>query len=390
MASHKRMVELALLASCLCLISPLSQAQTFTTIYSFESGNGALPLTSLLYKNGILYGTTASGAEANGSADAGEGSIFGVSATSHSETLLYSFETEGGGAYPEAPLVAYGGLLYGTTSSGGEYERGTVFAIDPTTNTEQVVYSFRGQPDGDTPNSGLVVVGGELYGATVFGGATNGGTIFRIDPSSGTESIVNNFQGSIDGEGPVSGLLYQNGILYGTTTTKTATCNPPGCSSIFSFNITTGATTTIYEFTARSASGGPASGLISDGTFLYGTTPLGNDGGFGQVFKFNPRSGKLKVLHSFLSSGDGSLPSGGLVLLNRELYGTTKQGGANNDGTIFKVNALTGEEAVLHSFSGAADGNYPQASLIRVGKVLYGTTSLGGPSAWGTIFSFVP
>jgi len=36
-------------------------------------------------------------------------------------------------------------------------------------------------------------------------------------------------------------------------------------------------------------------------------------------------------------------------------YGTTLEGGANNDGAAFKI-ARSGKETVLHSFGGSGDG----------------------------------
>jgi uncharacterized repeat protein (TIGR03803 family) len=43
------------------------------------------------------------------------------------------------------------------------------------------------------------------------------------------------------------------------------------------------------------------------------------------------------VLHSFGSSGDGARPYAGLINVNGTLYGTTLEGGANGDGTIFSI-----------------------------------------------------
>src|ERR1039457_7162893 len=57
------------------------------------------------------------------------------------------------------------------------------------------------------------------------------------------------------------------------------------------------------------------------------------------------------------------------------LYGTTYAGGAFNFGTVFKLDK-TGNETVLHSFTGGTDGAYPQEALILSDSNLYGTTNL--------------
>src|ERR1700759_1842783 len=82
------------------------------------------------------------------------------------------------------------------------------------------------------------------------------------------------------------------------------------------------------------------------------------------------------------------------------LYGTTVVGGAYGGGTLFSVDPESGTETILHSFcseKNCVDGQRPQADLINVNGVLYGTTSSGGPSCkshslltCGTIFSFDP
>jgi len=110
----------------------------------------------------------------------------------------------------------------------------------------------------------------------------------------------------------------------------------------------------------------------------------------------NPQSAASKVstgtfasLYSFKGNPDGAFPLAPLLQVGGSLYGTTSQGGtvtANGDGTIFKI-TLAGDETVLHSFEGTPDGQFPQASLIAVKGLLYGTTPNGGTTAYGTVFT---
>ncbi len=92
------------------------------------------------------------------------------------------------------------------------------------------------------------------------------------------------------------------------------------------------------------------------------------------------------VLHSFTGSADGKTPYAGLVRdSSGNLYGTTSAGGASNFGTVFKVDT-TGAETVLHSFTGG-DGKTPIGSLVLdPSGNLYGTTGAGGSSNSGTVF----
>ncbi len=66
-----------------------------------------------------------------------------------------------------------------------------------------------------------------------------------------------------------------------------------------------------------------------------------------------------EVLHSFTGGADGAYPYAGLIEdAAGNLYGTTRDGGASDDGTVFKLTAK-GIETVLHNFSGRGDGEQP-------------------------------
>ena len=131
-------------------------------------------------------------------------------------------------------------------------------------------------------------------------------------------------------------------------------------------------------------------GLVRDaaGNF-YGTTSEGGSYGSGTVFKLDT-GGNESILYSFTGGADGSLPTAALTLDPAgNLYGTTYFGGSYGDGVVFKFD-VAGNETVLYSFKGGADGANPWAKVIRdpVGN-LYGTTTYGGtvgePGA-GTVF----
>jgi uncharacterized repeat protein (TIGR03803 family) len=127
--------------------------------------------------------------------------------------------------------------------------------------------------------------------------------------------------------------------------------------------------------------------LAGDGNY-YGMTYSGGSHGAGTVYRVTP-AGAETVIYSFAGGpNDGANPYGELVQASDgNLYGMTSAGGASGFGTTFKV-TLLGAEAVLHSFAGApADGNHTLAGLVQAGDGnLYGTTQLGGNSNQGTVF----
>jgi len=72
------------------------------------------------------------------------------------------------------------------------------------------------------------------------------------------------------------------------------------------------------------------------------------------------------------------------------LYGDTEKGGANNQGTVYKLNKK-GTITLLHSFSYSSDGGNPVGGLIRSAKgTLYGTAEDGGTLGFGTVWKLTP
>jgi uncharacterized repeat protein (TIGR03803 family) len=114
---------------------------------------------------------------------------------------------------------------------------------------------------------------------------------------------------------------------------------------------------------------------------------LGGANGDGTVFKITT-SGTETVLHNFpTGSRDGYFPYAGLLDIKGTLYSTTYTGGENYFGTVFSI-TTSGAETVLYSFKGApGDGLFPYAGLLNAKGTLYGATYEGGANYDGTVFS---
>jgi hypothetical protein len=104
----------------------------------------------------------------------------------------------------------------------------------------------------------------------------------------------------------------------------------------------------------------------------------------------------MSTVHNFCQEAnctDGAAPLGGLVQDEKgNIYGTTTLGGANQQGTIFGLMDDSKVFKTLYSFCslpGCPDGQNPSGALIEVEPgVFYGTTSTGGVSGMGTVYSF--
>ncbi|HTS19827.1 MAG TPA: choice-of-anchor tandem repeat GloVer-containing protein [Verrucomicrobiae bacterium] len=204
----------------------------FTNLYSFtdtfagESPNsdGAVPMAGLALANGVLYGTTTLGGSF------GHGTIFAINIDGSGFTNLHNFSEQ-----PSAGLAMSSNTLYGTTESGGAYDEGSVFAINTNGTGFTTLYSFGSRFFGDTngasPSGGLVLYSNTLYGTTSAGGSYGGGTVYSISLSGPPEPVyymitacvqvdgflTSNQWGAVSGGGPVAA---------GTAETVAAMANP--------------------------------------------------------------------------------------------------------------------------------------------------------------------
>jgi uncharacterized repeat protein (TIGR03803 family) len=305
----------------------------------------------------------------------------GVPAWAADFSTVHVFDGLSDGRNPSDGLVSLGGVFYGVASSGGDWGWGTLFAFDPATATTTPLHNFSQGQDGGSPVGGLVAVQGVLYGTTSTGGSGNG-TIFRFDPAAGTVTTLYDFAGGADGGGPQARLIAVGGLLYGTTAPDYAGSGPTG-STVFSFDPATGVKTTLYSFMNNGDGVLPHGALLASGDVLFGTTTQGT------VFELRLSDLAFRTLHNFsVTAGNG--PYGGLLLRHGQLYGTTRGGGTQGCGSVFRTNAGTGATATVYSFSCTADGGYPGSGMIVVGKQFYGTTTQGGSLGGGTVFDLDP
>jgi uncharacterized repeat protein (TIGR03803 family) len=186
--------------------------------------DGQWPAASLLAVKGTLYGTTESGGLKGCGGSYTCGTVFAIDLKTGAETAVYSFCSQSrcfDGALPQANLIDVKGTLYGTTYFGGDSTCqnmpigcGTVFALDPGTGVETVLRSFQDGDDGFHPGTGLIDIRGTLYGTTDDGGSQHAGAAFALDLSTGTETVIWSFCGT-NCDFP-SSLIDVNGKLYGT------------------------------------------------------------------------------------------------------------------------------------------------------------------------------
>src|SRR6185312_10843243 len=307
---------------------------------------------------------------------------------------LHTFSTANGFA---APLIqGPDGTFYGTSSSGGAGNSGTVFRIDPDGTHFGILYSFGKASQfgavytnaaGYGPQCALVLSNNVLYGTTQAGGVTGYGTVFKINTDGSGFATLRFFTNGIGGGKLDAGLVLANGALYGTT--ESGGSNSYG--TVFKINPDGSSFANLYNFNFGTNGYAPAAALIFSGGLLYGTTPTGN---YGTVFRLDTNGLNFSVVHRFTAtvSGtnlDGTAPKSSLVLSGNTLFGTASSGGSG-DGTIFAMSMDGSGFTNLYSFTNGADGSTPVAAVVVSGNTIYGTTSKGGTNGIfgnGTTFS---
>ena len=280
----------------------LDPAGRLTVLYAFTGGmDGGQPEAGLVQDDaGNLYGDTTIGGDLNCRYGMGCGVLFEVD-PSGVETVLHAFSGQPDGWYPTGELVPDGkGNFYGTTWFGGTYDYGTVFRLD-FTGQETVLYSFQGNPGGEYPDGPLVHDElGNVYGTTSGGGASSCdlcGVVFKLD-RGGNETVLHTFTGTPDGAYPYAGLIRDtSGNLYGTTWAGGSTaCIDLGCGTVFKIDAG-GNETVLHAFSGGSDGAVPRQKLIMDASGnIYGTAPGGGNsscgggavGGCGVIFKIAP------------------------------------------------------------------------------------------------------
>jgi hypothetical protein len=318
-------------------------AWTYHNIYKFcpdkigdvECEDGDDPLSGLTYAGAaggsaydgtsLLFGTTYVGGD-DFEGSYGNGTLFALQLASGvwSQKVLYEFCpscTEsctgcGDGVRPYGNFVMdANNKFWGTTITGGRQGRGMAYEIAPggsnlwtTTWTRTVLYNFCWSgsstcPEGTFPNGVILDASGDVWGTAPGGGAHNDGLLFELVPGSCLE---------FGGDGP-----------YWCQNDKHDFCSSSGCAD--------GST--------------PRGDIVMDSSGnVFGTTAAGGShaivtGGAGTVFKQS--STAESVLYKFCPSStcaDGEEPEGGVILDGSgNFFGTTALGGANAEGTLFKL-----------------------------------------------------
>jgi uncharacterized repeat protein (TIGR03803 family) len=386
-------------------------SNSITTLSTF-SGDGAYGPSGdvLVDQSGNIYGTTYSGGSA------GFGAIFEVAAGSNVVTTLASFSTDvGSGSYVNDTLgIDAAGTLYGTTTSGGIYNDGTVFELlkgsnEITTlasfngfgpapgvvldaqgnifglggggangggtvwevangsNTINVLASFNAFVPGEYFSQGTIALDSsdDVFGATPYGGPAGDGTVYEVVNGSDSVTTLASFNG-VNGSLPRSGVTIDgNGNVYGTTSQGVAGA---AAGTVFEVVKGSGAITTLADFNSADAPFPTAPVVVDAVGNVFGTIYFG-DVGFGALFEIASGSQTITTLASFNNSTDYETQNGLAIDTYGNLFGVSLRGEAAQVGGIFELPSVATVAPEITSFT--VNGGAAQRSMVTQATVVF-------------------
>jgi uncharacterized repeat protein (TIGR03803 family) len=276
-----------------------------------------------------------------------------------------------------------GGYLVSTSDMASNGGFGEAFRVT-TSGSLAILHQFSLAEPGH-PFSGLILGrDGLFYGTAAFGGASSTGSIFKMTPT-GVITTLHEFGDGPDlhpAAPPVQSLY---GDFYGTTAGDWGNDDPssnPGSV----YKVDSADNYTLLHALALDDGTNPFSPLVQSPTnfWFYGTTRRGGVNGNGTIFRIDSE-GDFQVVHNF-TGADGGSPVALIQANDGNFYGIASTGGADDKGVIFRMTP-SNQVTVLYTFTGGDDGWALGGSLVQGSDgFLYGTAQNGGGENEGTLF----
>lgn len=268
-------------------------------------------------------------------------------------------------------IIEHKGAFYGITTSGGDDFNGTLFRYNQSNNSIETLHHFFSPGFNDEPRNIVATPGGKLFGVL------RDGEVFKYDLNTNEYDTV----GFTSNTTVFSGLtLANNGKIYGTT--YRGGSNDRG--TIFEVDTAALTITTIHEFNSTNGAY-PRSTLTqaSDGN-LYGTTGNGGSNDQGTIFKIDISNNTFNTVFEFNSSDNGAYPYTALTEgPDSLLYGVLE------DDELFGFDTNTLQLTKLITLNNSTEGNFV-FSLTTINNEILGLTADGGVNDEGSLFKFNP
>lgn len=308
-------------------------------------------------------------------------------------TVLHDFNisTEGDQGIPGVTEIP-GDTLFGLQMNGGTNNGGTIYSIKKD-GTGFIVHHQFTDATGMSPNAKLVYFDGKLYGTTLGGGNFNEGVLFCINSDGSNYRVLRHLEPGSGGwtEATLGNIsISSNGRIFGVF--RTLFQAPITYTNYRLFKVDTSGSNFEPFFTGSNIGNNRIYGernqgllLVDNETVFFTTYSQGRHYG-GVLNTADTVAGETDLYH-FGISPNGFRPLGGVIKASDgKLYGTTTIGGASGNGVIYSMNADGTGYTRLHEFTDA-EGYEPSGKLLEAsdGK-LYGACRQGGPNNLGILY----
>jgi len=262
--------------------------------------------------------------------------------------------------------------------------RGGIVAVDTVSGQSREVlddlkFTANGNEVPTAYASNLTASGNWIFGVARLPIINGSAMVFRVDSNG------QNFQPLyVDPPGAqpeftidaVGQLLVSGTAIYGVSEAGLYTMNVDGSGARLLSTLGGHAMPVGLE----ASSGNRTSQLVMDGSVIYGTTLTGGANSDGTLFRINSDGSGYQLLHTFHSFND-RFTLGQPILIGSTLYGTTGSMlySINTDGSGFNI------LAPLNNDPSKAGGSQ---NIIAIGSTIYGRTTLGGDNGLGAIFQY--
>lgn len=332
-----------------------------------------------------LFGTTSRGGQFD------KGTIFKYDLQLDSLITLHDAEYATGEILVSGITQAKNGRYYGMSTTGGNLDRGVIYEYNPITNIYSQLYGFSDSVS--RQNKGHFYISDSLiiYGIIEYDSSIYDGALFSYNTKSNVYQPILNFKDSIGGKTIIGGRpILKHNTLYAAFKE-----NNFGNGVLCSFDLSTNAYLNLAVRFDSVTNFKPNGEILfgNDGN-IYGIAAANFPNDLGRIFRYNFQTSQLETLHQFLPiSGAPSNPNGGLTeITNGVFWGMSHNGGNNGYGTIFEYNANLDTFRIIHHIDNSYLGKSPNGTLMKASNgLVYGTVTFGGaPTNEGVLFKIDP
>lgn len=352
-----------------------SASGAISVLHNFQGGlSGEGPTGTPLVDSDDLYGVTTAG----GNGGLSEGVLWKRNVDTGAYVVLHNFEDAVDGSGSIGDLTIVGRELYGTNTSGGMFEAGTLWSYQLDTQAFTVKKHFDAVADGAFPR-GLTAVGNELVGICEQGGSDGSGALWKYNVATQSFTTLHDFEDAVDGGLPFGQLVARSNIVYGAALTEGAEMG----GTLWSFQLASQTFTKLHDFGAIGDGASPTGGVVVAGDLVLGATQNQGANDWGTIWAYNTANQTLTTRHDFT---EGQAPRGRIAVLGPVMYGIA-DGGAHEAGVLWAFDYTTNQYSVLADFELESSGGFP-TGVELIGGQLLGVSNQGGANSAGTLWKF--